>query len=78
MLTGSAHLYHTTHPSSAGVLQHCFPTEIPLTSTPFLCVGCTYTAGTLPLAGSVCAVYKYATIRDQSAVYLQCTLPGAV
>ncbi len=36
MSTGSAHLYHTTHPSSAGEVQHCFPTELPLTSAPFL------------------------------------------
>ena len=28
MSTGSAHLYHTTHPSSAGEVQHCFPTEL--------------------------------------------------
>ena len=35
MSTGSAHLYHTTHSSSAGEVQHCFPTELPLTSTPF-------------------------------------------
>ncbi len=27
MSTGSAHLYHTTHPSSAGKVQHCFPTK---------------------------------------------------
>ena len=26
----------TTHPSSSGEVQHCFPTELPLTSTPFL------------------------------------------
>ncbi len=38
MSTGSAHLYHTTHTSSAGEVQHCFPTELPLTSTPFLLV----------------------------------------
>ncbi len=28
MATGSAHLYHTTHPSSAGEVQHCFLTEL--------------------------------------------------
>ncbi len=28
MSTGSAHLYQTTHPSSAGEVQHCFPTEL--------------------------------------------------
>ena len=30
MSTGSAHLYHTTHSSSAGEVQHCFPTEFAL------------------------------------------------
>ncbi len=28
MSTGSAYLYHTSHPSSAGEVQHCFPTEL--------------------------------------------------
>ncbi len=41
-------------------------------------VCCMYTAGTLQLAGSVCAVYKNAGIGDHSTVYLQCTLPNAV
>ncbi len=36
MSAGSAHLNHTTHPSSAGEVQHCFATESPLGSTPFL------------------------------------------
>ncbi len=31
MSTGSAHLYHTTHPSSAGEVQHCFPSELSAT-----------------------------------------------
>ncbi len=59
MSTGSAHLYHTTHPSSAGEVQHCFPTELPLGSVVPACTSeivqcievlhCTGTANALHL-----------------------------
>ena len=35
MSTSSAYLYHTAHPSSAGEVQLCFPTELPRTALHF-------------------------------------------